>query len=394
MTPHPDDSEVEDPLISRATSDQSPPRICSRTTWACTLSILSALSIAVAYAIAGDSGQWGSRRYAEALSSSDELREGCDAGLRLRKLWHLPPISHALCVPDAATPALPPAVPNELRFVVLGDWGRDGMCCQRDVALRISEVASTWAPHFLINVGDNFYPAGIRAPDDPQIASSWADVYASLPSMRTLPWLTVAGNHDHMGDVHAQLKLSKSARTWHMPSLSYFEERGDVLFAFIDTTPMYYSPLELTLFPRNFSATDVSTQLRTLDEKLAASKARVKIVVGHHPLFSIGHHFTDEIFNLARMQGHLKKLLERHRVIAYFCGHEHSLEHGVSNGVHYFISGAGSKVRRVDSHTPENVFGIGRQGFMATSVRNDSMSVFVVDMAGVVLHSVNITVPV
>ena len=53
--------------------------------------------------------------------------------------------------------------------------------------------------------------------------------------------------------LEAQLELGKSSRSWFMPDLSFVKRRGDVLFAFIDTTPMYYSEQELSYFKTDFS---------------------------------------------------------------------------------------------------------------------------------------------
>eukprot|EP00171_Calliarthron_tuberculosum_P014608 IDg14608t1 len=169
--------EKETFLGSRSAQDEHsalPPRSrrSSKRGWVLTIAA-ALLALAVSYLVVSDSGKWGSRRYAAALSEADEMREGCDVGLQQSKLWQAPAVSYALCVPNASIPKLPPPAANELRFVVLGDWGRDGMCCQRDVAHRLDEVAANWTPSFLLNMGDNFYPVGITAPDDPQIASSW-----------------------------------------------------------------------------------------------------------------------------------------------------------------------------------------------------------------------------
>lgn len=355
---------------------------------AATLAFLSLIALALTYLITGDAGRWGARRYANALADVQLLRDDCDAGLQRSRMGQAPPISTALCAANAEAPPLPRR--SGLRFVAVGDWGRDGMCCQRDVAHRLSQVQSNWAPKFVLNLGDSFYPAGISSADDPQIASSWADVYS-----RNVPWYSVAGNHDHRGSVNAQLKLSATSQHWHMPALSYFERHADVLFAFLDTTPMYYSHNELRYFQTNFSTADAQTaaQIKRLDSTLQESDAKFKIVIGHHPLYSVGHHFTGEPQNLARMRTHLQQLFERHHVAAYICGHEHSLEHTLVNGVHYFISGGGSKVRQVDNHIPQNLFAIGRQGFMAFAIEDQLMEVFVVDMEGAILHSANISRP-
>lgn len=143
-----------------------------------------------AYYYAGDSGRWNAREYARAIREVEALREQCDAGLRQRRLGLAPAVSHALCVDEPAAPALP-AHSSAMRFLVIGDWGRDGMCCQRDVALRMANVTRAWSPEFVMNVGDNFYNQGLHAARDEQFESSWANVY-DLPGLRELDWITIA----------------------------------------------------------------------------------------------------------------------------------------------------------------------------------------------------------
>lgn len=158
---------------------------------------------------------------------------------------------------------------------------------------------------------------------------------------------------------------------------------------------MYYLRNELSWFQTNFSNAEeqVSESLRQLEEKLSKTDAKWKIVMGHHPLFSTGSHFNSEPQNLAKMQGHLQAMLEKHKVPAYFCGHEHSLEHAILNNVHYFVSGAGSKVREITGHAPENVFAIGQQGFMAVAIESEMMYAYFVDMTGAILHTVKVARP-
>ncbi len=385
-------------FLSGSTERHGGPARKARTATICTALAAAAAGLALMalYVYADDSGRWGAREYAKALMETEMLRDNCDAGLQERRLGRDPPVSRALCVPQSVLPSIPKHT-DSLRFFAIGDWGRDGMCCQRDVALRMNELANVWLPSHILNTGDNFYQAGIDSVHDQQFVSSWSGVYGVLDGLKELKWVTVAGNHDHYGNVRAQLDLAKSVKLWHLPALTYFERYGDVQFAYVDTTPMYYSKVELlTGFRTNFSSADevVRKTVAQVDEVLSKSDARWKIVVGHHPLFSTGSHFEGEPQNLLRMQKHLKAVMEKHKVAAYICGHEHSLEHAVVDGIHYLLSGAGSKVRRITGHMKHNKFAIGRQGFMAVSVGKDRMHAYIIDMAGVVLHTVTIPRPV
>ena len=90
---------------------------------------------------------------------------------------------------------------------------------------------------FVVNVGDNFYPAGVWGTMDPVWKTEWADIYNGLPSM---PWYSVYGNHDYgqynrpcactgtkdvPGAQCAQAQKHGSiinGQKWYMPEMSYY----------------------------------------------------------------------------------------------------------------------------------------------------------------------------
>jgi hypothetical protein len=68
---------------------------------------------------------------------------------------------------------------------------------------------------------------------------------------------------------------------------------------------------------------------------------RWRIVFCHHPPFCAGpqHHNTDRMAPLL-------PLFARGGVRAVFSGHEHNFQHARDGGIDYFVSGAGSKLRK------------------------------------------------
>ena len=53
-----------------------------------------------------------------------------------------------------------------MTFIIVGDWGDTLLPGQQQVA----DVMGNWSdvnqPQFIISVGDNFYPNGVRSVDD------------------------------------------------------------------------------------------------------------------------------------------------------------------------------------------------------------------------------------
>jgi tartrate-resistant acid phosphatase type 5 len=135
-------------------------------------------------------------------------------------------IASFLCV--VATGALVASVfyykEPPLRFLVVGDWGREGMYNQSEVAELMARVVgaskfiistgnvvnattkvSTNYHNFLsksidsggwANAGDNFYPNGLNSSEDALFSTSFSSVYSQAP-LRSIPWYAVLGNHDY-----------------------------------------------------------------------------------------------------------------------------------------------------------------------------------------------------
>ena len=167
--------------------------------------------------------------------------------------------------PPPARPARPIA-----SFFAIGDWGyldewRKGHVhtaadhgwytdwrleyrlangdCQGKLADRMREVAAERAQtelpfKFVVNVGDNFYPAGVVSVNDPVWDTEWGNVYHTLPKMK---WYSTYGNHDYgqlnrpcvcsdgkdnEGTACAQVQKHGGVHNnqqWHMPSMNYYE---------------------------------------------------------------------------------------------------------------------------------------------------------------------------
>lgn len=103
---------------------------------------------------------------------------------------------------------------------------------------------------------------------------------------------------------------------------------------------------------------------------------------GDHPIVSSGPHGPE----LALVQG-VMPLLERYGVHAYFNGHEHNLQHAITNGVHYFTSGAGSEIR---SPTTSCYACFAELGFMDVMISATALVVRMISAQGRVLHTTEV----
>ncbi|MBM3843185.1 MAG: hypothetical protein FJ397_07990 [Verrucomicrobia bacterium] len=255
------------------------------------------------------------------------------------------------------------------RVVGFGDFGV-GREAQREVARAIADFHAREAFDAGLTFGDNFYPAGMTSPEDPRWQDQWEKVYGPL----RIPFYATLGNHDWVGSDSpaAQLLYARQSASWKMPALYYTYTVGPVQFFAVDTT-VY-----------------TERQLAWLRDAIDRSRARWKIVYGHHPISVAANTNRSAYVEAARAK--LFPVL-RHRVDAYFCGHHHSLGHmRPEDGVHFYVvGGGGAGLYGVAPELPEAIFATSAFGFAVIEADLSSLRVRFVDSSGRVLHEDRLT---
>jgi len=202
---------------------------------------------------------------------------------------------------------------------------------QFKVAEAMTKRAKADPIDFMITVGDNFYENGVSSANDSQWKTKFEDVYAD-PTLQ-IPVFPSLGNHDHRGNVKAQIEYSQRNKNWRMPAPYYTFTRtlGDgatAQFFAIDSNPVLQKEPE------------AAAQIEWLDRELGQSTARWKFVFGHHPLYS--HAEKLRAGERQTMIAALEPIFTKRGVDVYFAGHEHTLEMlKPVAGVNYVISGGG-----------------------------------------------------
>ncbi|GMS97929.1 hypothetical protein PENTCL1PPCAC_20104 [Pristionchus entomophagus] len=218
----------------------------------------------------------------------------------------------------------------------------------------------------VINLGDNFYFTGVMSDEDPRFNTTFENVYKDI----AVPWLTIAGNHDHFGNVQAQISYTAKSKLWYFPSPYYnevFEESNTTVeFIMLDTIELCGNSADVqsgnvldvlndtikkwwnneTMKPRDEEKAE--EQWSWLEQTLNDSRADYLFVAGHYPVYSVSMHGPTQC-----LVDRLAPLLKQHRVTAYLAGHDHSLQHLVSEGVTYIVSGAGSRADQSTAYTDQ-----------------------------------------
>lgn len=251
----------------------------------------------------------------------------------------------------AAVCAAAPA-DRSLGLLLIADWGGQAnspytepvqLACAKGMNL----IAPTIKAQGAFALGDNFYSAGIDGDaHSKRFKETFEDVYTG--SNLDIPFYLVAGNHDHKGNVSAQIAYSQLSPRWTFPDYYYKKTfswtagqktvSADVLF--IDTVLLAGNSDDLVEeFGELEGPADqklAETQWAWIEENLKASTADYLFVAGHYPIWSgCSHGPTPLLVSV------LKPMMLKYNATGYLSGHDHCLEHiDDGSGLIYSVFGA------------------------------------------------------
>ena len=251
---------------------------------------------------------------------------------------------------------------SALNFLVMGDWG--GLPgpiwttpAEKSTAEAMASEATKINATFALALGDNFYEKGIQTDEfDSRFEHTFEKVFSGKSLQGDKFFRVLAGNHDHYGNVTAQIAYSAHSERWHFPSLyySWVESGPDFTAEFIqlDTVTLAGQSATFTsegAVDEELLGTDprmqpadplaAATQYAWLNATLAASTADFIFVSGHFPVWSVCEHGPT-----GSLVASLKPILEAHGVSAFFSGHDHCEEHiDDGGGVQYHVVGAANQ---------------------------------------------------
>jgi len=227
---------------------------------------------------------------------------------------------------------------------------------------------------FIISTGDNFYPVGVESVNDSQFKNKWEDMYAAASLQ--IPWYLVLGNHDYLSNPDAETEYHTVNQRWNMPARYYTftQQQADVTaqFFMLDTEVLHTN-----------RTTEITTQLAWLEKELSNSKARWKIVVGHHIIRSYGV-YGEQAFMIQQ----IKPLLDKYGVQLYINGHEHDIQYLKSphDSFTCIISGGGGGARNT-SYGPNTRYANTNGGFVALAITATSINAHFMDAQGTIVYA-------
>ncbi|MDF1568275.1 MAG: metallophosphoesterase [Spirochaetaceae bacterium] len=190
---------------------------------------------------------------------------------------------------------------------------------------------------FVLYLGDNFYEEGMSSVFDPLWNTAFTDVY----DFSRLPlFYVVAGNHDYLGNVLAQVDYCSLHTSWSMPALAF-----KVTYELSDGTFIHFIGIDTNILVN--SGDDAEAHWYWLEQRLIEISGGNIVMFGHHPVYSAGWHG-----DTPNLVSRLQPLMSTHGVDLYMAGHDHNLEiRKAVDGVRHVVSGSGGKLRAVTAET-------------------------------------------
>ena len=265
------------------------------------------------------------------LGEEDERWISLVRGTMLPSFMRVPPPLFSLKADD-----------KPIRVLAFGDYGT-GSLEQKKNAGAMLAYHKTSSFDFAITLGDNFYSLGMESPTDPRWKTWWDDLYNPLG----IKFYATMGNHDwgYPDSPAAEILYGLGSPSWRMPAPYYTFTAGPVQFFALDTNEVS------------------EAQLIWLKAELDKSRARWKVVYGHHPIYSAGQHGDN--------RGLIAKLLPilKGRADVYLAGHDHDMQHLKPEGdLQFFVSGGGGASNRPITPGPRSLFAKASFGFSVLDV--------------------------
>lgn len=278
---------------------------------------------------------------------------------------------------------------GNINLMIVSDLGRNGYHDQKPIAKLMGLVAEQTSLDAVLALGDTHHYQGIQSVDDPLWMTNYELIY-SHPELQ-VTWHPVLGNHEYRGNTQAVIDYSNKSRRWDIPARYYtkiFKGGNTTLkVVFIDTSPLIDKYKKKNDTYPDAEKQDIGKQLQWLDSTLANATEDWIVVVGHHPVYA----YTDkEDSERKDMQKRVDRILHKHKVDMYVCGHIHNFQHirRPEYQVDYVVNSSGSL-----SRTPQSIEGTlfcsGSSGFSFLSVTPTVLNLHMIDADGQIIHTVN-----
>jgi len=249
-----------------------------------------------------------------------------------------------------------PKKDGSLKMLVFGDAGR-GNKEQYQLGKVMADYHQVFPYDTALLTGDNIYGTDTAA----DMKTKFEDVYKPLLD-QGVKFYASLGNHD--------APTQRFYQHFNMNGKEYYRlERNNV-----------------AIYALNSNYMD-KPQLEWMVSELAKDTNRWKIAFFHHPPFSSGgRHGSDK-----EVREIVHPFFVKHGIDVVFTGHDHFYERvKPQDGIHYFVAGAGGKIRKGDlrERSPLTDKGFDTDlSFMLVEIAQDEMHYQVISRSGATVDS-------
>jgi tartrate-resistant acid phosphatase type 5 len=197
-------------------------------------------------------------------------------------------------------------------LLCLGNFGT-GKMEQYDVAKLMSDISNDCK--LILGLGNNIYPDGVNSSDDHLFLEKFEIPYKMLSN--NIKFYNILGNKDYhlKKSPQSQINYTNKSFRWIMPHNFYcFTKR-------FEQVPVEFIAIDTNIDKMKNRISQEKWVINTLLE----SKARWRIVFGHHPWTSFGK--NKENHTASKLDDLYTKLVETNKVDLIISGHDKSHQH-------------------------------------------------------------------
>lgn len=241
---------------------------------------------------------------------------------------------------------------GEARIAIYGDTRT-----HPEIHTRVATAIATHKPDNIFHTGDLNNKGQDQAEYDEfkSIISAWGSTPAFWPAR---------GNHER------DLGLFK-ANFPYLPDSYYSVTADSIRFIILDS---------------NLPMQPGTEQYAWFEHELSNSASMPCILILHHPVFSSGYHGDSLKLSLW-----LPALLQKHRVLAVFSGHEHAYERSVVSDIQYVITGGGgAPLRDKERQNPHSIIYVKTHHYIIADRTGDMLQLTVYTLDGSILEAFSI----
>ncbi len=202
-------------------------------------------------------------------------------------------------------------------ILCIGNFGT-GRKEQVSVAELLCDLCKNSECKLILGLGNNIFPDGVRSVNDNQFLEKFEIPYKELPE--NIKFYNILGNKDYHLKVSARSQInyhySNKSFRWIMPNNFYCFTK------IFESVPVEFIAIDTNLDVMKNKAMQEKWAINTLLE----SRARWRILFGHHPWVSFGKN-NNEKKPTSALDEFYKKLVETNKVDLIISGHENSQQH-------------------------------------------------------------------